>query len=106
MAKTAHWLHQEFTVHQLTDDWRAVPGLYVFAGLVKDSQGTLLWRALYVGRTQDFSTRIPTHEKWSAAKRLGATHVHARVEPNSYLRVQLEADLIEYYQPPLNEIGR
>ena len=33
---------------------------------------------------------------------LGATHVHARVEPDESRRLALEKELIQYYQPHLN----
>ena len=45
---------------------------------------------------------IPTHRKWSEAERLGATHVHARVEQGVLARQNLEAELIQAYQPRLN----
>lgn len=68
-----HWLNYGFSVYDKDGSWNAVSGLYVFARLEKDWQGTLRWRALYVGKTQDFSARLPTHEYWLAAVRLGAS---------------------------------
>ena len=102
----ANWLGYEFNVYDHAGSWTATSGLYIFAGREKDSQGTLRWRALYVGETQDFSTRLPTHEYWMAAVRLGATHVHARTEVNAERRVAIEGKLIQTFQPPLNVQGK
>ena len=64
------------------------------------------WRPLYVGKTQDFSARLPTHERWLEAVLLGATHIHARTEGNSWLRMLIEQELIETFRPPLNVQGK
>lgn len=37
------------------------------------------WRVLYVRQTDDFSSRLPSHEKWGVAIRRGATHIHTLV---------------------------
>ena len=102
MATTVGWSGFEFTVLDYGADWNAVGGLYIFAGLVTVLPGMTQWKAYYVGSTEDFSTRIPSHEKWLAALQLGATHVHARVEQGPLQRTTLEQSLIQTYQPPLN----
>ncbi len=79
MSYTASWLGHEFTVYQPDDNWREVGGLYIFAGLVSDEQGKSLWRPFYIGQTQNFAERLPTHEDWPEAELLGATHIHAMV---------------------------
>ena len=72
MDETVQWLGHEFTIYDPSrTSWNANPGLDVFAGLVKGSQGTPRWHAYYVGRTGDFSTRVPNHPDWPAAQRLG-----------------------------------
>lgn len=81
-----------------TVQWNSAAGLYIFAY----STGGGRWKALYVGQTEDFSSRIPNHERWEEARRLGATHVHARVVPQAATRDVLERLLIENLQPPLN----
>jgi hypothetical protein len=74
---TATWLTHEFTIYEMdTTNWNDVAGVYIFSGLnVQQTQ----WKALYVGITESFKTRHPNHERWEEAKRLGATHVHAKV---------------------------
>ena len=65
-----------------------------------------LWTALYVGQTESLAARLPTHERWLEATRLGATHIHVRVEPLAMLRAAMEQQLIQTYQPRLNVQGK
>jgi len=58
--------------------------------------------AVYVGQTDNFRTRIPQHERWSQAVRLGASHVHALVVPREDDRLRVERELIGAFQPALN----
>ena len=88
----------EFTMYSKNGEWNKVAGLYIFA--YNDGQ---YWRALYVGQTDDFSSRIPNHEKWDLAVQRGATHIHAVVVPLAARRDTLEQLLIAHLQPPMNE---
>ena len=99
---TVNWLGYDFSVHRIDEDWNAVGGLYIFVGLKTDWQGSSQWHALYVGKTQDFSTRLPSHPMWGEAAQHGAMYVHARVEANSFLRAMMEQELIRRLQPVLN----
>jgi hypothetical protein len=76
-----------------------VAGNYVFAKLLAD--GTYL--PLYFGEAGDLQVRIPPHERWAEAARLGATHVMAHTTPaGEAARLAQEKDLIQYWNPPLN----
>ena len=96
------WLGYEFEIYYHDGNWNEVAGLYIFAGERLDQQGTPQWRAFYVGQTQSFGKRLPTHENWPGAALLGATHVHALVEPEAKKRALIEKALIDSYHPPLN----
>lgn len=103
-AETALWLDYEFTVIDPDDveHWPEVGGLYVLAELERDGRGRLHWNPWYIGQTDDFSDRLPSHEKWPVAVQLGATHIHAMMETRSRRRESIEKELIEYYRPALN----
>ena len=90
----------DFTIYSVNDQWKQVAGLYIFAYPSDESH----WGALYVGKTDDFSSRVPGHEKWDSAVRLGATNVHALVVPQRDLRDTWERCLIAHLQPTLNEV--
>jgi excinuclease UvrABC nuclease subunit len=99
MADTVTWLTHEFVVYaQACTTWHDVAGVYIFCGLTPQRQ----WRAYYIGQADSFQSRLPGHERWDEAARLGATHVHARVVPQAASRDTVERELIQAYQPPLN----
>jgi len=92
------WSGYEFGVYDPDTNWADVAGLYIFAGVNARNQ----WVPFYIGQTTSFQDRIPNHENWSEAVRLGATHVHARVESQAATRDRIEAMLIRTFQPALN----
>ena len=98
MANKVTWGGHEFSVHQHGENWSAVAGLYIFAA--KNSEGK--WFPLYIGQAESLAERLPTHERWQEAARLGATYVHARVESQAATRDAVERQLIQAYQPRLN----
>ena len=81
----------------MLSNWTDVGGNYIFAR--QQSNG---WYLLYVGQCDSFRKRMPTHERWAEAVRLGATHVLAHVNQNDSLRLLEERDLIRRYAPELN----
>jgi hypothetical protein len=91
-----------FHVYDSNDKWLKAAGLYIFAYLAKDG----LWRALYVGQTDDFSSRLPSHERLDEAIQHGATHIHAVQVPLAANRDEWERLLISHLQPQLNELYR
>jgi hypothetical protein len=88
-----------FNIHDSNDHWDEVGGLYIFAYRAKDD----LWHALYAGQTDDFSSRLPFHERLDEAIQLGATHIHVTDVPKAAHRDILERRLIAHLQPPMNE---
>jgi hypothetical protein len=90
----------EFTIYDPTSTtWNKVAGLYIFTYRTDDTH----WTALYVGKADDFSERIPSHERWLEAVQLGATHVHALGVPLEANRDNWEKMLIQHLQPPMNQ---
>jgi hypothetical protein len=89
--------HYEYAVLPFDAAWNDVGGVYIF---VKWSGKKRV--ALYVGKADSFKSRLcASHECWSKAVALGATHVLARAvsEPT---RTNEERALIQAYDPPLN----
>jgi excinuclease UvrABC nuclease subunit len=89
----------EFEIYDFNTTWNAVSGLYVFCYQTVNNH----WYSLYVGQTNDFSARLPNHEKKSEAIRRGATHVHALVVSQQKDRDYYEERLIQHLQPPMND---
>lgn len=57
---------------------------------------------IYIGVAEDLSTRIPHHDRWHDAKAAGATAVMAHTNQDASARLREEADLVAYWNPPLN----
>ena len=98
--QTVDWLHYRFFVHRPYTNWADVGGLYIFSYVTESNE----WCPLYVGETKSLSDRIPGHEKWREAVTLGATHIHAKAESSRDNRLRIERELIQAYQPYLNEL--
>ena len=98
MADKVKWLTYEFSVHGIGATWSKVAGIYIFTGVNAQNQ----WVALYIGQASSFAERLPNHDRWSEAHKLGATHVHARVESLQANRDKIEKELIQAFQPRLN----
>ena len=91
-----------FEIYNRNDGWHQIAGLYIFCYATSNGN----WTALYIGQTNDFSTRLPNHERLPEAIRLGATHIHAVVVPSQKDRNDLEQKLIYHIQPRMNELLR
>ena len=89
----------EYTVLPFEADWNEVSGVYMFVRWQPGSG----WEPLYIGKADSFKNRLcPSHECWSPAVALGATHVLVRCVPEALARADEERRLIETYDPPLN----
>ena len=98
MSNTVTWLNHAFGVYQKPSTWGTAAGVYIFCGITPQNQ----WRPYYIGQADQFSDRLPSHERWAEAVRLGATHVHAMVVQQAAMRDTIEQQLISAYQPTLN----
>lgn len=97
MNQTATWKNHVFSVHLHSASWSEAGGIYIFCGVNSQNH----WVPLYIGQADSFRNRIPSHEQWTPAVRLGATHVHAKAVPEAMLDA-IERELIATFQPRLN----
>lgn len=75
--------------------WNAVGGIYAFVA----------WpgRVLYIGETASFAARLPGHEVWPEARRLGAREIYAMPFAGTHTeRRVLERALIGAFTPECN----
>lgn len=87
-----------FVISAENQNWDKVAGLYIFAKFSGNN-----WYALYVGQTDDFSARLPNHERWNEAIQNGATHIHTLVAHMQSDRDLYEKRLIRTLQPLMNQ---
>jgi hypothetical protein len=78
---------------------QAVPGNYAFVKQLPN--GNFL--PLYFGQAINLQDRIPTHDRWEDARRLGVTHMMAHTtQGGEQVRLDEERDLIQQWNPPMN----
>lgn len=97
-TQTCKWSGNDFFVHPPETNWKDAPGIYLFCGINQANQ----WVPLYIGQASSLAERLATHERWSEAARLGASHIHAKVVSLQSQRDSIERQLIQDYQPRLN----
>jgi len=91
MSDKATWITHEFNVHTSNANWNDVAGVYIFTGLNQANQ----WEPLYIGQASSLAVRLATHERWTEAARLGATHIHAKAVQKQTDRDLIEQELIQ-----------
>lgn len=90
----------KYWVHPIGTLLKAEPGNYIFAKL----NGEGLWEPVYIGETEDLSSRFDDHHAKSCIVRNGATHVHAHLTyGDRYVRLGEETDLRSNYRTHCNK---
>lgn len=88
-----------YEAYLMSTNWNDVAGNYAFAYKKQDGN----WHVLYFGQCDSFKNRLPAHERWDEAVRLGATHVLAHVNSGGEAaRLAEEKDLIASHSPTMN----
>jgi hypothetical protein len=78
---------------------KGVGGNYAFVKRLPNGKFT----PLYFGVADSLQNRIPNHERWDDAFRLGVTHVMSHTTPaGDAARIAEERDLIQLWNPPMN----
>jgi hypothetical protein len=87
-----------FTVYAWGTSFQPVAAAYAVLRLEPNGN----YSVLYVGETEDLSSRFECHHKQGCFDRNRKTHIAARVEPSVQQRLKIEADLVLAYGPPCN----
>jgi hypothetical protein len=102
MEKTTKWGYLSFEVRTIKEAQKSTNGgIFIFAGK-NDSFWDSIWTAYFIGETENFQTLF-YHNQWTAAQKLGATHVHVRVEEQYDRKINIKK-LVELYKPAINII--
>ena len=86
-------------------EFEDVGGVYIFSKIETSLGGKELIRHihLYIGETNSFKERLDNHEKWDDAIEHGAQMILLLPENDADRRKKVEKDLIEEYNPILND---
>jgi hypothetical protein len=90
----------EFSVYKLNTLFAEVGGLYLFTKAVGNSH-----TFIYLGHTQDLSSRFTNHHKEKCIDNHGGTHVSVCVIKKETERVAAEKDLLASYNFLCNEVN-
>ena len=88
----------EYYVHKVGDSFKKQAGNYIFCK--RNAAGN--WVPQYIGQAKNLDERLGNHEQEACAKRNGATHIHAHLNPVETNRLAEEKDLILNFRPPCN----
>jgi GIY-YIG catalytic domain len=79
-----------------------IGGVYIFTKrTVRDGKGS--HSLLYIGETNSFGTRIPSHEKWSCVNKKNVNCICILRQDDEEERKAIETDLIQANSPPCNK---
>jgi len=92
-----------FYIYDLNTTFKSVGGIYAFTKRTQNSNGTWNHTILYIGKTEDFSTRFTNHHKANCYLNKGADRLCIRQVDTESEREKMEKDLIQYYNPPCND---
>lgn len=92
------WGGYEFSIYIRDTNWSNIAGVYLFC----TNSGNNKWKALYIGQTESLASRLPNHDRWDEAERLGATHIHVKAVRDEKQRLAIEESLLGQYKPALN----
>ncbi len=86
-----------FEVYPWDTSFNAVGAVYLVL-----RKGNPSFDLLYVGQTDDLSSRFDNHHKQPYFDRKGRTHIAVLVESSEARRLRIESDLIAKHQPSCN----
>jgi hypothetical protein len=90
-----------FELYVLNTSFREVGGLYAFSKQATATTHTII----YIGHTQDLSSRFTNHHKEECIDGQGATYISVCQMPNEIDRLVAEKDLLANYNCPCNEVN-
>lgn len=88
----------EFDVYPWHTSFKALGAVYIV--LKKLSNGN--FDLIYIGQTEDLSTRFNNHHQQACFDRNGKTHIGIHLESSEKRRLAIEADLLANYSTPCN----
>jgi predicted GIY-YIG superfamily endonuclease len=89
-----------FTVYSINTIFNAVGGVYLFT---KNASGSDYHSFIYLGITDDLSTRFNNHHKANAINQAGANHICVYGESNATKRAAIEKDILAAVKTVCND---
>ncbi len=93
-----------FNVYPIDTDFKPIPVVYYISKRTEDSDGSGRHSQIYIGQTSDASERFDNHHKAQCFINDNANCVSIHGDSSEKSRLAKEADLINAYNPPCNDI--
>ena len=89
-----------YEIYSIGTKFRNVPGNYIFSKMSANRK----WVAVYIGETEDLSSRFDTHHAMDCILRNGASHIHVHASSEKMqVRLNEETDIRQNYKPSCNK---
>ena len=88
----------DFQVSPWGKQFDRVGAVYAVLRLELDGKYTVL----YIGQTEDLSSRFDSHHKQTCFDRNNKTHIGVHLDPSERNRLAIERDLVANYHPVCN----
>lgn len=93
----------EFDVYPFDTDFTNIGAVYFVTKRTLKAEGGGTHTYIYIGQTDDLSTRFDNHHKAECFEREEANCVCIHQEDNEQSRLEIESDLLGNYDPPCND---
>lgn len=94
------WKKYTFNVYLSNTEFKNVGGVYLIS---KRNHETRKHNFIYIGQTQDLSTRFDNHHRQDCFDRHWYNCISVHSENNETVRLQIEKDLIDGIDTPCNK---
>jgi hypothetical protein len=88
-----------FNIYERNTDFKAIGAVYVMSKVNKDDR----YKIIYVGQTGNLSDRPVNHHKTECFDEHGADKLLIHAEEHEKTRLEIETELVRYYNPPCND---
>lgn len=93
----------QFNVYELNTSFKNIGGNYGFTKRTVKQDGSGSHDIIYIGKTEDWSTRFQNHHKEDCISKHGANRICVRHVDSENERDLIEKDLIRNYKPVCND---
>lgn len=90
-----------FQIYPIETNFKALGAVYIFTKrTVANGNGSHDF--IYIGQTEDLSTRFDNHHKAACITKNGANCISVHLNSNESKRLEIETDLCRLHKPPCN----
>ena len=93
----------QFEIYEIGTSFSAIGGVYAFTKRYEKSDGNFSHGTIYIGETEDLSTRFDNHHKQGCIERENSNCISIHPDENEESRLAKEKDILENYEWTCND---